>query len=178
MPISDEKLVKFVDKVDELTGEMRNHEAELRLVDEELRVTRKRIKRAQKVATIGVVVGIIGVVVGIGGGIFGISAQTTADDLAESRRETQVSSCRQANETTKRTRDALIAGVSVLTAPNPTRTPNDQAAIDRFIVEYQRHVDGALPFRDCSTAGIKAYYANPPVDPALGGGTTTTMVTR
>lgn len=172
MPLTPDELGQFITTIDQLTREMRVHE-------QLLETTNKRSRWAQKVAIIGVGVGLTGLAVGIGGIIFGVAAQATADDLAESRRESQVSACIQANETTERTRDALIAGVSVLTQPDARRTDAQQASVDRFVVEYTRHVDGALPFRDCSRRGIDAYYANPPVDPALGGATTTsTVVTR
>lgn len=171
MPLSPEELERFIGTIDQLTAEMRTHEKMLETAN-------RRAAWAKKAAIVGVAVGIAGTVVGFGGLIFGVGAQASTDDLAATRKESQVSSCVQANETTQRTRDALIRGVSVLTQPDPRRGPNEQASVDRFVVQYTRGVEAALPFRDCSIRGIRSYYENPPTDPALGGATTTTVVTR
>lgn len=161
MPLTPEELARFIDKTDELTREMQVHE-------QELRITSRRSERARNVATIGVVAALIGTAVGLGGILIGAGARGTADDLATTRKETQISSCVQANVGTQRTREALVKGVSILSLPDPKRTDAQQAGIDRFVTEYTHSVDAALPYRDCSERGIKLYYANPPDDPALG----------
>lgn len=170
MPLSPDEYQHLFEAMDTLKGEMTG----LRLA---LVTTDKRARWSRSVAIVGVVVGIVGGAVGLGGVAVGVSAGATADDLASSRREQQQSSCVQANLTTQRTREALIAGVSVLTQPDPRRGANEQASVDRFVVEYTRHVNSALPFRDCRPEGLTAYFENPPIDPALGSGiglTTTT----
>lgn len=167
MPLSPEDLSRFISTVDALTLEMRVHE-------EKLMAANRRSARAQNVATIGVVVGIVGVVVGIGGAIFGLTAQSTTEDLKQARRDGRIATCVQSNLQTQRTREALLSGVSVLTQPDPRRSNTEQAAVDRFVVEYGRKVDGSLPYRDCSERGIDIYYQHPPADPALGRVTTTT----
>jgi hypothetical protein len=161
MPLSPEELHSLVGTLDSLKSEMTNLRIALATAD-------KRARWARSVAIVGVVVGIVGGSVGLGGVVVGVSARATADDLAQTRKESQVASCVQSNLTTQKTRSALIAGVSVLTQPNPNRGPNEQAGVDRFVVEYTRNVHSALPYRDCSAEGINRYYENPPVDPALG----------
>jgi len=160
----------LVGKIDESNREMASLSARLATAD-------RRARWARSVAIIGVIAGIVGGAVGAGGVIVGASAQATADDLAESRRETQQSACVQANLTTWRTRGALIAGIQVLAAPDPRRTEAEQARVDRFVVEYTTSVHNALPYRDCSPRGIAQYFAHPPDDPALGEppATTTTI---
>lgn len=161
MPLTHDELDELIVKLDELGDQMVDHRAALVVAD-------RRSRRARLTATVGVVAGIIGGVVGAGGVIVGASAQATADALADSRRETQQAACVQANLTNQRTRDALIAGVGVLAAPDPRRTEAEQARVDRFVVEYTASVQRALPYRDCSKRGIELYYEHPPDDPALG----------
>lgn len=161
MPLSPDELHTLLDTTNELAKEMTGLRLALATAD-------RRSRWARTVGTVGVVVGIIGGAVGLLGVAVGVSAQDTADTNAKIRKETQVSACIQSNLTTQRTRDALIAGVSVLTQPNPNRGANEQASVDRFVVEYSRHIQAALPFRDCSSGGITAYFLNPPIDPALG----------
>lgn len=167
MPLSADELHHLIDKLNELSADMATHRAALQVAD-------RRSRRARLTATVGVVAAVIGGVVGAGGVIVGASAQTTADDLAQSRRETQQSSCVQANLTNQRTRQALIDGVEVVAAPDARRTEAEQARVDRFVVAYTAKVNAALPYRDCSRRGIEAYFAHPPDDPALGAATTTT----
>lgn len=155
MPGNDpEFLQNLIASIDKLTVEMHAHKDQLRITD-------RRSKWARSSAAVGLVVGAVGVAVGLGGLKYG-------HDLASSRRDAQESGCVQANLTTQRIREALAAGVSVLTQPNPSRGEQEQAAVDRFVVEYTNHVNSALPYRDCSDRGIDAYYDHPPVDPALG----------
>ena len=167
MPLNPEELHQLVGTIDGLGREITGLRVALVTAD-------KRSRWARSVAIVGVVAGIIGGAVGIGAVLVGMSARATAHDLADSRREAQVSGCVQANLQTQRTRDALVAGVSVITQPDPRREPAQQAAVDRFVVEYTRNVNNALPYRDCSPGGIKSYYQHPPVDPALQFATTST----
>lgn len=167
MPLSPDELHSLVGTIDALKGEMTGLRLALITAD-------RRARWARSVAIVGVVVGIIGGAVGAGGVVVGASAQDTADTNTRNRKESQIASCVQANLTNQRTRDALIAGVSVLTQPDPRRGEIEQARVDRFVVEYSRHINAALPYRDCSPGGIVAYYKNPPIDPALEAGVTTT----
>lgn len=170
MPLTPDELVKLVSAIDILNTEVSGLRFAMINAD-------KRAKWARSVAIIGVVAGIIGLTVGFIGVTVGASAQSTADDLAATRTETQISSCIQANVSTQRTKEALKSGVSVLTQPDPRRDSAAQASLDRFIVEYSAKVDAALPFRDCSPRGIAAYFARPPADPALGSGLVPTTTT-
>lgn len=167
MPLTPDELHHLVDTIEGLGREMTS----LRVA---LATTDRRARWSRSVAIIGVVAGIIGGAVGLGGVAVGVSARATADDLAKTRKDAQISGCVQSNLAIQRTRDALTAGVSVLTQPDPRRGEVEQARVDRFVIEYSKHVNNALPYRDCSEGGIAAYYENPPVDPALGSGLTTT----
>lgn len=157
-------VARLISTIDTLRSDISAHKAALVVAD-------RRSRWARTASLVGILVGIIGVAGGISGVAFGSRAQATSDDLVRARRDTQISGCVQANVTTQRTREALIAGVSLVNAPNPTRSAEQQAAADRFVDAYSRQVDAALPYRDCSQGGIAAYFARPPGDPAT---TTTT----
>lgn len=159
MPLTPDELHQLVDKLDELSRDIAAHKAALAVAD-------RRSRWARTAALVGILVGVLGVAVGIGGAIFGVNAQATADDIARERTDARAGACVQANVTTQRTRDALIAGVSVIDVPDPNRSPDRQQAIDRFIANYTAHIEAALPYRDCSAAGIAAYFTHPPADPA------------
>lgn len=161
MNLKPEELASLVSTIEVLNTEVAGLRVALLNAD-------KRARWARSVAVIGVVAGIVGATVGIGGVLVGASAKATARDLAATRRENTVASCVQANLTTQRTREALIAGVSVVAQPNPNRTEAESASVDRFVTDYTRNVEGKLPYRDCSQHGVDSYYENPPADPALG----------
>lgn len=162
--------VRLIATIDTLSRDIGDHKAALVVAD-------RRSRWARTVSVVGICVGILGVAVGIGGALFGMSAQTTADDVGQARRDNLISGCVQQNLTTQRTREALVAGVSVLTNLNPNRTPDEQAAVDEFVRRYTTQVEGALPYRDCSPAGIATYYDHPPADPATIQ-TSSTTITR
>lgn len=158
-------LGRLIATIDSLRADIAGHKAELLVAD-------RRSRWARTAALVGILVGIVGIAVGTGGAIFGVNAQTSADDIARERNDARISGCVQANVTTQRTREALVAGVSVLDVPNPQRTADQQAALDRFIATYTAHVEAALPMRDCSAGGVDAYFARPPADPATTSTTT------
>ena len=166
MPLSPEDANALVSTIDVLNTEVAGLRIALISAD-------RKARRGQTVGTVGVVVGIIGGAVGFFGVLVGANARATAEDLAEARKESQVSGCVQANLSTQRTREALKSGVSILSQPDPRRSDAGQASVDRFVIEYSGKVDAALPFRDCSPDGIRAYYDRPPIDPALSTGPTT-----
>lgn len=173
MPLQSENLVVLIGKLDELAVEMKGLSGALKATDQ-------KAKWAKRAATVGIAVGIIGCMVGVIGLVAGWKANDTADQLAQSRREGQISSCVQSNLTTERIRAALIQGVSVVSQPNPNRTEAEQASIDRFVTEYTLRTNSALPYRDCTPRGIEIYYEHPPADPALSPPiiTSSTTVTR
>lgn len=162
MPLTPETAGALISTIDVLNTEV----AGLRLA---MINADRRARWARSVAIVGVVVGIIGGAVGFGGILVGASAQDTADEIERSRREVSVSSCVQQNVQTSRTREALVAGVSVLAQPtDPPRSPAAQQRVDEFVRTYTDSVEQKLPYRDCSKEGITNYLKNPPPDPNRG----------
>lgn len=161
---------RLISTIDALSRDIAGHKDALVVAD-------RRSRWARTASVVGILVGIIGIAVGTGGAIFGASAQATADDLARSRQEGRVAGCVQGNITTQRTRAALVAGVSVLAAPNQGRSESGQAAVDEFVRRYTAQIEQALPYRDCSARGIDIYYDHAPTDPATVQ-TSSTTITR
>lgn len=151
-PGSPPDLRRLIGVINDLAQKLEDNKTALAIAD-------RRARWARVVAYVGIATGSVGIVYGIG-------AKGTADDIQASRREASTSGCVQANVSTERTRGALVAGVSVLSAPSPGRTAEDQAALDTFIKQYTDEVERVLPFRDCSDAGIARYINHPPADPA------------
>lgn len=166
MPTSSPDFIPFIESVDKLAVEIAAHKAQLTIAD-------RRSRWARTASMVGIVVGVVGIAVGLGGAVFGLAAQTTADDLADSRRETQVSACVQQNVTTERVRVALVQSLLAILPPGQEPTDAQKLIVDR----YTTQVEQALPYRSCSEAGIKAYFDHPPADPAATQ-TSSTTTTR
>jgi len=131
----------------------------------------KRSAAAKNVAMIGIVAAVVGLAIGAGGLVYADKAQDTADDVAriqDERRaeqaESRIASCIQQNVNTERTRKALIDGVSIL-ANGGEASPR----AEEFVAAYTTRVERALGYRDCTPAGIAAYFDKPPGDPAKEG---------
>jgi hypothetical protein len=92
--------------------------------------------------------------------------QSTAAIIAN-RTESRTTQCLNENNRAQAERTALVGALKAIIPPGVTLRPDQQAALDR----YKAEAEELLPFRDCSPAGIKSYYTNPPDDPAV---TTTT----
>lgn len=163
MPLTPDELHVLVAKLDEVSHDMAIH-------GEALKVTDRRAVRARSVARVATVAAIVGVVVGAGAVLVAVSARATADDIEASRNESRVNGCIQANVTTKANRQALVNGLLAVFPPGQEPTEMQQ----KIIARYTQQVDEALPYRDCSARGIDAYFAHPPIDPALPPTTTTT----
>lgn len=133
-------------------------------LDLALRTHAKKLGRLALLAVISLGIAGVGLIVG---GI-GVKAAAEANDNAEQieadRAQALSSGCIQYNVQRAQTRAALKLSLRAL-APPGDLTPAQQAALDG----YGRAVDEQLPFRDCSPAGIDAYYREPPKDPAVGG---------
>lgn len=145
--------------------------AEMEGLKVQLAGANRRSAAAKNVAVIGIVAAVVGLAIGAGGLVYADKAQDTADDVAriqDERRAEQadarVSSCIQQNVTTERTRKALIDGVSIL-ANGGEASPR----AEEFVAAYTARVERALGYRDCTPAGIAAYFDKPPGDPAKEG---------
>jgi hypothetical protein len=76
--------------------------------------------------------------------------------------ENRVASCVQTNVLIDGARHAIIGGAEGLLAISTQFTDEQKATISRV---YREAVEGQLPFRDCSPAGIADYFHDPPPDP-------------
>lgn len=131
---------------------------------------RQTVLRADRRSKAGIIFGIIGVTVAIIATIYAISARDTSRDVKElneaviaDRADARVAACVQYNvqrdEVRRAVKDALVA----LAPPSQPLTPAQREVVDRYAAE----VDAKLPYRDCTPAGLDAYFKNPPTDPAL-----------
>jgi hypothetical protein len=135
-------------------------------LDKSLRDTRDALHRKIIRASAAVAIALLAA---LGAVIIGARARTTASDLSSfvsateiDRAQARVSACVQANVLTERQRTAMVSGLRAI-APPGTLSATSQAALDKYATE----VEAQLPYRDCSPAGIVAYYKNPPDDPAV-----------
>lgn len=80
----------------------------------------------------------------------------------QARTEARIVTCIQDNITISQLRTKLPEALLTLVPPGTTLTPDQQARVDA----YTESVEMGFPFRDCSPAGIAAYYADLPSDPA------------
>lgn len=80
-----------------------------------------------------------------------------ADAREQDRQATLRSACLQQNDSVQRLRETFTESVGVVRPPPP---PNPE--IEAFIDRYTLKVNATLRYRDCTPAGIEAYFANPP----------------
>lgn len=153
------------DGLEDAKGRLQSTDDTLRTTNRKLATTNEELAKAGKRSWWSLVAGGIGILVGIIGVIYGVNAKATTDDINDSRRESRVGSCVQANANTKATREALVAGVAVLALPNPERGMDAQQRLDEFVANYSKAVEAKLPYRDCSEAGITRFFEHPPADP-------------
>lgn len=135
-------------------------------LDKSLTDTREALTRRIVRASLAVALALLAA---LGAVVIGARARATANDLSEfvsdveaDRAAARVSSCVQANATTESQRAAMVGALRAL-APPGSLSPSGQAALDK----YEDEVDARLPYRDCSPAGIAAFFKDPPVDPAV-----------
>lgn len=85
--------------------------------------------------------------------------QAQQRELSALRRDQGRAFCLQQNNTVNGQRQAFAASIEAAIPPNAT---------DPRIVEFKRNylaaVNRNLQFRDCTPAGIEAYFANPPAE--------------
>jgi hypothetical protein len=159
MPLSEpERQVEardLITHIDQLQDELAVHRRMIASQGRRVNWVRRGMLAALVVAVLGVAVGAAGAITAND-----VSEQTAA--IREVRETSRVGACIQANVLIAQTRAALKASLLAL-APDPANlTERQQQLIDA----YNASVDLQLPFRDCTPAGIDAYYEAPPADPA------------
>lgn len=107
--------------------------------------------------------GIVGLVAGIVGTIAGFRAQSAIEEMQRQRAGARVTSCTNDNDTAEKINhlgDALKQIITFATPPNPARTPEQEMRAEQFVAQADGAVDDAkVSERDCTPAGIEAYYS-------------------
>lgn len=91
----------------------------------------------------------------------GLSARRATEASNRTRAEARVASCQRDNEKALQINalGAAMGGiVDLVNVPNPNRTAEQQAALDRFLAASHAKLDAArIEYRDCTPEGIDAY---------------------
>jgi hypothetical protein len=105
-------------------------------------------------------------VVILGGAYFYAGQKQTTDDILAARTEARAATCRSDNTFITNHNvlvDSVEQAAAVIAAPNPMRTPEQQAGADKFVADYTATVERArVPLRDCSPGAIAAFYKEKP----------------
>lgn len=123
------------------------------------------IQRLRKVVIVlGVLVVAFVVMTVILGSLF-IESRRQYDDIVATRTESRMATCHSDN-TFIANHNALVDAVeqaaALVNQPNPSRTPEQQAAVDRFVANYTATVEHSrVALRDCSPEAIAAFYKHP-----------------
>jgi ABC-type branched-subunit amino acid transport system substrate-binding protein len=134
------------------TALVKNREAfEQRLV-----ASHRKMNWARGAAFLAGVAGVIGI-------FTGVRAQNAVDEMRRQRAEARITACKADNDTAEkinRLGDAFKQIITFATPPNPNRTPEQQMRLEQFVAQADGAVDDAkVDDRDCSPAGIEAYYS-------------------
>lgn len=127
-------------------------------------------------ATAALVLGVLGVIVGAYSAVTAgnaseaaaaakaraVVAEAKADTLLEARTASRIVACGTANDIAKKHND-LVDGVEetlrLATQTSVPRSPERQAQVDAFLKQQiARYESIKVALRDCSPAGIEAYY--------------------
>lgn len=94
--------------------------------------------------------------------------QQFIDQREVDRQQARYSTCVNDNVAAKRGRQSAIDQATELIdqSRRSGRDVTDEIA-RRYIDGQAKKAEATFPFRNCSPAGIDAYYANPPADPAV-----------
>lgn len=107
-------------------------------------------------------VGVIGLLVGALGCAFGGFGVYEVHKLYDQRRVSRIISCDDANDLAAKINglgDAVDKVLDSATPPNPNRTIEQQAAIDRFLTDSKAAIAAAhVPPRDCTPDAVARYY--------------------
>lgn len=84
------------------------------------------------------------------------------DAIVASRTESRAATCASDNTfitNHNKLVDAVERAAKIVSAPNETRTPEQQAAAEKFVADYDATVETSrVTLRDCSPAAIEAFY--------------------
>jgi hypothetical protein len=90
------------------------------------------------------------------------TAQSGVDKIEANRAETRVAACEQDNiriDQHNKLTEAVRGILTLSNVPNATRTAEQQARIDAFFANSNNLLNETLvPSRDCSPAGLDAYF--------------------
>lgn len=108
-------------------------------------------------------------------GVFWLQSTETDRQFAQDRATGRIGACAQANELTQRARQSAEDQAKVLiAASNAGRSApsaEQQARIDAYLANQIAAAKLTFPLRDCTPAGIDAFYENaPPAEPCANGG--------
>lgn len=147
------------DQLSRIEKALTNLDTPLQGVVDELRRVDSRSQSARQAAIVGIVGMCVGLAVAIGALWYGLDARATAQDIIAARSEARIGACESANLQLAGTREA-IAGVFLVFAHPDASGALPQPEQDLFDTIRTR-VDSLLPDRDCSPAGIAAFYDHP-----------------
>lgn len=162
MKSSNERKKKMPDNLTRAAEELRD---DVRHLSDALEHHRVAVEKADSRAKVGICIGLVGVALVIAAIWLSLVTREDANDRADETARARVSSCAQFNVQRNEIRTAIKDALLALAPPGVPLTETQQATVAR----YAREVDAKLPYRDCSPAGIDAYFKAPPSDPALSG---------
>lgn len=124
-----------------------------------LRVSVLKERRTLRVLTI------VAIIVGCVGIYLSVDARDALAVSEADRAEARVSACVQWNDQQHRSIDgnkAQVRQVFTSLAAGEVLSPERQAQIDRVFADHDQVIDESFPLRNCSPAGITAYFDDDP----------------
>jgi hypothetical protein len=143
-------------QLDDLIGAIKDLQGELSATRDVVEQSVKNSRTARVLSIVSVALFLIS---------FGLFASNhkTIHSINQVRDEARIVACVQENVGIASERVAISESIVALAPPGTVFNADQEARI----AAYGDLVDKLLPFRDCSSEGIAAYYANLPADPAL-----------
>lgn len=108
---------------------------------------------------------IVSIVVGCTGIVLAVLALVALDEAESERAGNRVTSCEQQNEQQQRSIDgnnAQVREVFRSLTSDDVLTAEEQASLDRLFKDHDAVIERSFPMRDCSQAGIDAYFDDDP----------------
>ncbi len=147
---------------EELTKAARELSEDIQNLGPTLERHRQTVLKADRRSKAGVIAGIIGITVAIFALFIAADVHDLQRSVAADSASARVASCVQFNVQREQTRAAMKLALASLAPPAANQTDQQRTALET----YSKAVDLGLPYRDCSPAGIEAYFQSPPKDPA------------
>lgn len=166
----------ILSRLDGIQGSLTTLETELanenELRGKRIATTERNSRWLALAVAVALIVGMIGIYNGIQGRHTAHAARQAAEQAKAALHEAQVnttearkSACLNANVSQRQARTAAQLQINYLVYFTKNPTPAQQAQIQVFLhgtdgkSGYYKTIDDGLPFRDCSPAGIAAFYA-------------------